>query len=282
MIDLHIHTYYSDGRFSPAEIVTGASSRGIGTIAICDHDNLRGSLEAAPLAQAAGIELITAVELTTRWPGVGLPAEDANVDLLGYGMNPQDAEFIAYLDAALNDIHARIANCCQGLSEKGYTLGIEDVFVQNPRYAGTLQLLDTLVRKGYAANWKEATALLDPVWLTGRNTPFTIQSAIQQLHLAGGVAVLAHPSLVRPQGRRLTGKDLRRLVDAGLDGIEIYHRRLSADDRVHFLGLAREFNLLVTGGSDTHGWHRGLDELGTQPVTEEMLALLKGKFTARL
>jgi sugar phosphate isomerase/epimerase len=76
----------------------------------------------------------------------------------------------------------------------------------------------------------------------------------------------------------MTAAYLRQLVDAGLDGIEIYHRRLSQEDRTHFLSLANEFGLLVTGGSDAHGWHRGLDELETQPVTEEMLAVLKNRF----
>lgn len=280
MYDLHIHSTYSDGRYTPAEIIAAAARLGLRGVAISDHDNLRGSRAARPLAAAAGLELIPAIELTTRWPAAALLPEDVNVDLLGYYFDPENAEFNAFVEAALNDLHARIAACCERLTALGYPLALSDVFVENPRYAGTIQLLDTLRRKGYAADWRESSRLMDSVWLPARTTPFTIGAAIEQIHLAGGVAVLAHPTLVRPQGQRLTAAWLRKLVEAGLDGIEIYHRRLSEEDRAYFLGLAREFGLVISGGSDMHGWHRGIDELGTQPVNAEMVAALRARSTA--
>jgi len=279
MYDLHIHSHYSDGRYSPADIIAAASRLGLRAVAITDHDNLRGSRVAQPLALAAGIELIPAIELTTRWPGADLPLEDVNVDLLGYYFDPDHAEFNAFTEAALNDLHARISACCARLTTLGYPLELADVYVENPRYAGTIQLIDTLRRKGYAADWREAMRLMNAVWLRVRSTPFTIRSAIEQIHLAGGVAVLAHPTLVRPQGELLSAAWLRQLVDAGLDGIEIYHRRLTEADRAYFLRLARTLGLLVSGGSDMHGWHRGMDELGTQPVSAAMVAALRARST---
>ncbi len=277
MYDLHIHSTYSDGRYTPAEIIAAAARLGLRGVAISDHDNLRGSQVAQPLAKTAGVELIPAIELTTRWPGARLAPEDANVDLLGYYFDPENAEFNAFVDATLNDIHARIRACCARLTDLGYPLTLDDVFVENSCYAGTIQLMDTLRRMGYAADWRESARLMDSVWLPARSTPFTIRGAIEQIHLAGGVAVLAHPTLVRPQGARLTAAWLRQLVDAGLDGIEIYHRRLSEEDRVYFLGLARQFGLVISGGSDMHGWHRGIDELGTQPITEEIVMALRAR-----
>ncbi len=274
MIDLHLHTYYSDGRFSPAEVIAAAQQRGLSTLAICDHDNLRGSREAAPLAQAAGIRLIPAIELTTRWPGVNLPPQDANVDLLGYFVDPGDAVFAAFTTAALNDLHQRIADCCAALTRQGYPLALADVFAINPRYAGAVQLMDAILQKGYAPDGSQAAKMMENVWVSARETPFTIRAAIEQVHLAGGAAVLAHPTIVRPGGRWLTAAHLRGLVTAGLDGIEIYHHRLNAEARAYFLKLAGQFGLLVSGGSDMHGWARGLDELGSQPVSEEMVARL--------
>jgi predicted metal-dependent phosphoesterase TrpH len=276
-IDLHVHTHYSDGRYSPAELIEAAVRRGLRILAITDHDNTRGSREAAPLAQSAGIELIPAIEFTTRWSGAALPPEDANVDLLGYFIDPQNAELRAFEEATLNDIHARIAGCCTRLTANGYPMSMDEVFAENPRYAGAMQMIQALLRKGHAATWKDALQLMDTVWLTARETPFTIRATIEQIHLAGGVAVLAHPSIVRPRGQQLEASYLRKLVDAGLDGIEIYHYRLDKAARVHFLGLAKTFGLLVTGGSDMHGWNRGFEELGEQPVTLEMVEALRRK-----
>lgn len=275
MIDLHTHTYYSDGRYSPAQLIEAARQADLRVLAITDHDNTRGSREAAPLAKAAGIELIPAIEFTTRWPGAELPPADANVDVLGYFIDPRSAELRAFEEASLNDLHARITGCCQRLTERGYPMEIADVFAQNPRYAGAMQFIMALLEKKHAQTWKEATGLMDLVWLTARETPFTIKSVIEQIHLAGGVAVLAHPTIVRPRGKRMTAAFLRELVDAGLDGIEIYHHRLDAPAREYFLGLAHQFDLLVSGGSDLHGWNRGFVDLGQQPVTLEMVEGLR-------
>src|SRR5512142_2370900 len=127
MIDLHCHTFYSDGKFSPAELVEGAKRRGAIVLAITDHDNTRGSREAAPLAEAAGIELIPAIEFTTRWPGADLPIDDRDVDVLGYFLDVEDAEYCAFEEATLNDIHARIANCCTRLTGQGYPVQMDEV-----------------------------------------------------------------------------------------------------------------------------------------------------------
>ncbi len=281
MIDLHTHTYYSDGRYSPAELVQAARRAGVRTLAITDHDNTRGSREAAPLAKDAGIELIPAVEFTSSWPGGELPPEDANVDVLGYFIDMESAALRAFEEAALNDIHARIADCCRRLTERGYPTTMEDIFTQNPRYGGAMQLFQTLLQKGYAQTRRDALQMMDQIWNATRETPFTIKAVIEQIHLAGGVAVLAHPTIVRPHGEPMTAAYLRQLVDAGLDGIEIYHHRLDEQARAFFLALAKEFGLLVSGGSDLHGWNRGLEGLGQQPVTLEMVEQLRQRARGR-
>lgn len=277
IIDLHSHTYYSDGKFSPAELINAAAQKGVNILAITDHDNTNGVREAIPLAKAAGIQLIPGIELTTRWPGARLMPQDLNVDVLGYFIDLQNAEFRAFEEAALNDIHTRMEICCKQLTAYGYPLSMKDGFAENPRYVGAMQLIWAILHKGYAPSWREAAFLLDMFWLSSRETPFTITAAIEQIHLAGGVAVLAHPSIVRPRGEQMTAADLRKLVEAGLDGIEIFHRRLDDAAREHFLGLAKEFNLLISGGSDLHGWNREFDDLGQQPVTLEMFEALQKK-----
>ncbi len=277
-IDLHSHTYYSDGKFSPAEVIEGARQRGLQTLAITDHDNSRGSREAAPFAQSAGIELIPGIEITTCWPGGDLPSEHADVDVLGYFINLADPELLAFEEVLLFELHQRVAHLCERMTREGYPLSLQDVLFESPRYGGGGPMIHAVMRKGYATTSKEANELVDSFWYTDRRTPFTIKSVIEQIHLAGGVAVLAHPIIVRPHGDLLNADKLCDLVDAGLDGIEVYHHRLDEEDREHFLKLAKQFNLVVTGGSDMHG---GLDQVGSQPVTEELLEALRQRKPAK-
>jgi 3',5'-nucleoside bisphosphate phosphatase len=275
-IDLHCHTYYSDGRFSPAEVIEYAAQNGIAQIAITDHDNTGGYREALPLANVAGIDLIPGIEFTTRWDGAGLPPEDVNVDLLGYWFNPDDIAFRAFMQASLADVHERIDWACQYLTDHGCPIRMEEVFAENPRYGGMVQMIYALIHKGIAANWPVAVnQYIEPAWELTRLPRFSIQETIATIHAAGGVAVLAHPAVVRPQGQQMTSRYLKALVEAGLDGIEIYHRRLNEAAQAHFLGLAREFDLAISGGSDMHGWNKGLEDLGSQPVSGEMVERLK-------
>ncbi|NLG96733.1 MAG: PHP domain-containing protein [Chloroflexi bacterium] len=274
-IDLHAHTYYSDGRFAPAQVIETAAQRGIRVLAITDHDNTNGAREALPLAKAAGIELIPAIEITTRWDGVDLPPQDANVDLLGYFIDWDQPDFRAFETAALADIHARIDWCCRELTRRGTPLSMEEVMAQNPRYGGAVAAINAILNKGLAPDFRAAARRFDSVWFEVRKSEFSIFEAIELIHRAGGAAVLAHPSIVRPGGERLTRAHLAKLVDAGLDGIEVYHRRLDLAAREYFLDLAESLGLLVTGGSDLHGWLNGFDGFGAQPVTAQMLLSLR-------
>ncbi len=277
MIDLHTHTYYSDGIYSPAELIQGAAERGLHILAITDHDNTRGSREAVPLASAAGIDLIPAMEITTSWPEACLPPGDQDVDLLGYFINLNDPAFQMFEEERLNDLHERIACTCQRLSEAGISLRMEEVFHENPRYAGAIQGIHAMIHKGIAPNWEEGLRLFGQFWSTSRPSRCHIQDAIQAIHHAGGVAVLAHPSIVRPKRQQLDEKMLRKLVDAGLDGIEVFHHRLDSAAREHFLKLAKRFGLLLTGGSDLHGWGTTFDQLGREPVSDEMIEMLRDR-----
>lgn len=221
------------------------------------------------------MELISGIEFTTSWPEAELPKEDENVDLLGYFFDAEQPTFEAFTQQTLDDIFTRIADCCARLTDAGYPVSMTEILEENPRYAGVMQMLISIERKKYAANRASAIRLLEPHWQSVRNPRFTIFSVIEQLHQAGGIAVLAHPTLVNPQGERLTSAWLRKLVDAGLDGIEIYHYRLNAEDRAYFLGLAREYNLVISGGCDLHGWRFGFSGLGEQPVNAGMVDAMR-------
>jgi len=278
-IDLHIHTHFSDGRDSPAEVLHRAAQMGMKTLAITDHDNANGTREALPLAQALGLELIPAVEFTCHWSQCNTPPGKGDIDVLAYFVNLDDAEFQAFEQATLGDIHARIAECCSFLTMDGYTIFLEDVFEQNPRYAGLLQLMMAVQAKGYIPDWEEVIAVVEQYWRRVRLSRFTIQELIDRIHRAGGVAVLAHPIAVSCDGSWISAKQLESLVEAGLDGLEIYHHTVDETTRPYFQRLAEQFDLLVTGGSDEHGWFSDLKKLGSQPVTAAMVDALRARHT---
>jgi predicted metal-dependent phosphoesterase TrpH len=106
-----------------------------------------------------------------------------------------------------------------------------------------------------------------------------IQEAITLIHAAGGAAVLAHPAtgMVNWRGSLLDANALGMLVEMGLDGIEVYHFRLDEPTRAHFLALAYRYNLVVTGGSDDHGWPEGFPHLASQPVGGEVVSALSAR-----
>ncbi len=281
LCDLHIHTCYSDGRASPAEVIEQAATLGLASIAITDHDNTRGSRAAQPLAKQKGIELIPGIEFTTRWEGCPTLLEEADVDVLGYFMNLEQPDFRTVEDAALDDLHQRTGECCLRLTQAGTAVTLADVFVENPNYAGILQLIHTLMHKGYHATQDEAYRNVLTFWRTIRPGQLKIDTAIEAIHRAGGIAVLAHPTLVATHHGWLGKDEIVHLVEMGLDGLEIYHYRLDREARVHFLQLANKFKLGISGGSDEHGWPGGFPYLGTQPVNTAMVTALRDRSAHR-
>ncbi len=280
--DLHMHTHYSDGRASPAELVEQAAKVGLKMMAITDHDNTRGAREAAPLAARAGIELIPAIEFTCRWDGKGAPPGNIDIDLLGYFVDWDVLTFQIREHAALDDIHARVGSLCAAITAEGHPLALAELLAENPRYAGFAQLIHVANRKKIADDWDAAVALIDRLWPAVRRSAYTIQDMIAAIHAAGGAAVLAHPAIITDDGRGWIGADhVAILAEAGLDGLEIYHHRLDQAARRHFGALARQFGLLVSGGSDEHGWYKPYQRFGQEPVTLEMVEALRARAAQR-
>jgi 3',5'-nucleoside bisphosphate phosphatase len=276
-IDLHLHTYYSDGRASPQELVEHAASLGMQTIAITDHDNARGSREARPFAEQLGINLIPAVELTCRWNASQAPPGKTDIDVLGYFLDLERPEFLAFEAQILDDFHERTDIGCWYLTAEGYTMTRQDVLKENPHYAGTHPLILAVMRKGYAASYERALEQVDTIWKNVRPSSFTIDQVISMIRQTGGVPVLAHPTIVPWPSGWLNAQAIQELAEMGLEGMEIYHPRLNPEARQYFLSLANQFDLLVTGGSDDHGWPEGFPRMGSQEVTSEMILRLKDK-----
>ncbi|MEQ8675032.1 MAG: PHP domain-containing protein [Aggregatilineales bacterium] len=268
MIELHSHTHYSDGRATPEALVKHAAQIGIKTLAITDHDNIRGNQEAQPFAEQAGIELIPAVELTTHWNDL------VDVDVLAYFVDFTNANFQAMITDALNDHRQRMTLCCEVVTRNGYPVSYDEIELSNPRYVGAVHLSNQLYQvKGVIPDFATGVAIFRAAWSEVRRGVLSIEDAIQTVNSSGGVAVLAHP--VRVRADWLTAEEIKPLVDMGLGGIEVYHPSANKEANAYFKQIAEAFDLVTTGGSDEHGYPDGFPRLGTQPITPQIVEALR-------
>jgi 3',5'-nucleoside bisphosphate phosphatase len=278
-IDLHLHTYYSDGIASPTDVLHYASGIGMRTVSITDHENVNAMEEAVFVADELGLELIPGIELTGCW-NVYVSTDDqepikVEVDVLGYCIDIENPELLTFAHTKLEDLKARITECCQLITKAGYPVTIFDVLDQNPRFPGEVPLIMALIHKGYASDRNEAFQLFSHRWSKVRKSPFSIEQIIQSIHTAGGLAILAHPILVDCGEGWLQAGQVGRLIDMGLDGLEVYHPRLDSKARAHFHSLAKQFDLVETGGSDEHGWRGGFLRMGSEPIPYSMVNALR-------
>ncbi len=274
--DLHMHTYYSDGRASPRELLEHAASLGLAGVAITDHDNARGAREAEPVAAALGLTLVPGMEFSCYWRGHTGHGGGPDVDVLGYFLDLDSPELKRFEEAALKNLQGRVLTCLENLNERGYPLTLEEVQAENPRYSGFVQLIQALHHR-YGLSRDAALALLDQAWRNTGRFRFHIDEVINVIHAANGVAVLAHPSILEHNGEVIGRESVAALVEMGLDAVEVYHHRLDEAMRAHFLALAKVFSLPVTGGSDEHGWPRGFPRMASETVGAAGLAKLKAR-----
>ncbi len=279
-VDLHIHTYFSDGKFSPEQILERAEEMGLRAIAFTDHDNANAARHVQALAPGtapSGIEIIPAVEFTTTWPGLDVLPGGSDVDLLAYFVDLDCEELKTLERAEQQDIGQRIAACCERLTEAGYPLAMDEVWAENRRFPSLHSLISVILQKAYADAWDAGVRLMFRAYSKVHPCNLDIGSVITTIHAAGGIAVLAHPGAIDRQGGMVGAGQVGELAKLGLDGIEVYHFRNDNAARQSLLSLARQFNLVVSGGSDLHGWGNDFDRLGTQPVTMDTLEALRAR-----
>jgi hypothetical protein len=269
--DLHLHTHFSDGTYSPEELAEHARRQGLAAIALTDHDTVEGCARAAAACAERGIEFLTGTELTAE-------LEDCELHLLGYGVDPEHPgllrELARFQRGRSNRIHEMVAR----LNQQRVPLLAEAVFrLANCRSPGRPHVARALVQEGFCQTVDEAFERFlkkhRPAWV-----PKVRMSAVEGTALiraAGGVAVMAHPALNHAD--RL----IPLLVDAGLDGLECWHTKHSAAASQHYLALARQYRLLPTGGSDCHGLSKGQPLIGTVKLPYEHLARLKERLAER-
>jgi hypothetical protein len=259
--DFHTHTSVSDGSLTPTELVRRAHENGVTGFALTDHDTVEGVAEAQAEGKRLGIEVLAGIELSVN------EAEGARaMHVLGLGIDPEDAALRARLTELRELRLGRGARIVAHLQAAGIAISLDDVARHSAGGAlGRPHVARALVELGAVPDVDEAFSR----WLRrGRpayeaNAELSARDAIEMVHAAGGVAVLAHPPLSggvdSPGG---LAAFVERLVPLGLDGIEVWHPSHKSTSIRKLRRIAAAHELLETGGSDFHGADRPEVEVG--------------------
>jgi predicted metal-dependent phosphoesterase TrpH len=268
---LHLHTNFSDGTFSPEELAGHGQRLGFAAMALTDHDSVEGCARMAAACGAAGIEFIVGTELTAEH-------NETEVHLLGYLLDTQNKRLLVEIARFQSVRQNRIREMVARLNQLNVPLEAETVFaLANCKSPGRPHLARALVKAGLCKSSDEAFERFlkknRPAWVP--KAKMSALEGVELIHQAGGLAVMAHPGLNR------TDEIIPALVDAGLDGIECFHTKHSTKTAERYLEIADKFNLLVTGGSDCHGFSKGKPLIGTVKLPYEHVEKLKAKAESR-
>ena len=274
LIDLHTHSNASDGTDSPSELIEKAISKGLDVIALTDHDTVAGWNEAVSALKShqsnSRLELVLGSEVSCQ------DSDGTSIHMLGLLFDQNYSPLLTEFEKTRENRVTRMSRIINRLNEAGIEITIEEVNAQRRGDAtlGRPHLADALVARGHVASREEAFNIFlhnGSKFYINHYSP-SPEVAIRLIKEAGGVAIIAHP-LASRSGRKIELETLNRLIDAGLDGIEVDHRDHNEMERSELMRLAIEHDLVVTGSSDYHGTGKlnQLAEFTTHPQQWEKL-----------
>jgi hypothetical protein len=250
--DLHLHTLFSDGTFTPEELAQRGAQLGLVAMALTDHDTVEGCARMAQACQTLGVEFIPGAELTAEF-------ESHEVHLLGYFLDALQPKLLGEIKKFQTVRQERIREMVSRLNQAGVPLRAETVFaLANCLSPGRPHVARALAQEGLCGSMEEAFDRFlkkgRPAWVP--KYKISALDAMALIHQAGGVAVLAHPGLNH------CDQIIPRLAADGLDGLECFHSKHSGTQSEYYMALARRLKLAVTGGSDCHGFSKGKPLIG--------------------
>lgn len=276
-IDLHTHTYHSDGALSPTKLIEKAEEIGLAAVAITDHDSVTGIKEGIEAGKKLGVEVVPGVEITSY------PDEKHEIHFLGYFIDWQSKKLQKVLEQSQKSREKRAKRVVQILNDLGYKINFSDLLTLSK---GTIVMPHIAWAVINEKNNKQR--LIKEFGEIPRTGDFIIKyltpgapayvprktfgqkEVVDLIHQFNGIVVLAHPcwSLTVKVGGKLVHEDkrLNEIINLGIDGIEVLAHRDNQQDTEkcvrHYGKIAKERGLLITGGSDYHGFGNAGKELG--------------------
>ena len=261
IIDLHVHSTASDGTYSPSEVAKLANTIGLSAIALTDHDTIDGLEEFQKTGKAFGLETINGIEFAALWEKHHRP----EIHLVGLGFDPNHPLLLERMKDIKESREIRNQKMCEKLSSIGLHISLEEV---QANAGGDIitraHFANVLLQKGYIAKKEDAFSRYISPGLPGyvEREFLTPALCIQTIKEAGGVAILAHPTLYHLNMEQLE-ELCEELISYGLDGIECQYSTYSPAETKAITQLAEKMNLLPSGGSDFHGKNKPNIHLGS-------------------
>ncbi len=241
--DLHVHTQFSDGAHTPRELIRRAHDAGLTAVGITDHDSVGGIAEARIAAAEFGIEVIAGVELSSCF-------DATEIHILGYFINTEHPVLREALDLFRMRRIKRVERIVSKLNKLNVPLSMEAVLeIATGDSVGRPHVANAMVSHGHADSYYQAfhRYLGDGRPAYERKESFTPEETIKLISESGGLSFLAHP------GTMVDEATIKKLIDAGLDGIEVVHPSHTPDQVRYFRNIVNQYYLLESGGSDYHG-----------------------------
>lgn len=279
MVDLHMHSVYSDGTCTPAELVALAEAGGVAAIALTDHDTVAGIPDLLAAAENSPVEIVPGIEISAT-------CARGTMHILGYLIDPTSAVLLEKIKKMQRGRDQRNQEILKKLNKLGYVLQWSEIEQQAGKdVVGRPHIAAALLQRGYVKTRKAAFDLLlakgRPAYADRYH--FSPQESIEMIHAAGGAAVLAHPATLALKDKALK-QMLEELKGYGLDGVETYYSSHRPDQIAKFAQWGEELGLICTGGSDFHGANTPDIKVGTGfgqlNVPDEVLAQLKSAVAA--
>lgn len=265
--DLHLHTIFSDGTYTPDGLISEVAKLELSAISVVDHDTIDGIEPTERIASSQNIEFLPGIELTAEYDGM-------EIHILGYLIDYKNNALKERLDFLKNNRIGRIHKIVERLKHMGVELDAQDVFeIAKHGTVGRLHVARAMVKKGLVGSIQEAFGKFIgdrcPAYVAGFR--FSPKEAIKLIRDVRGISVLAHPHILNRDNL------IPELLDYGLMGLEVYYPEYTQATTNFYLSLAQKYNLLVTGGSDCHGDAKPEVKLGSIKIPYELVEKLKLK-----
>jgi predicted metal-dependent phosphoesterase TrpH len=239
--DLHIHSHCSDGTDSPLSLLEMAHQAQLSGLSITDHDTIQAyTPELSDAARLMGLQLLRGVEISSEWQGL-------TVHVLAYAFKDSLQGFINEVQKRRQERNRQIL---AKLRKRGILVLEEEIYAHgSSQVIGRSHIAAIMLKKKVVASIRQAYDLYlsDTSYCYAPGGQFTPHEVVQAIHQSGGFAILAHPHFFKK------GWLLREILSVSFDGLEGYYGRLTPKQEMKWIRIARDRNILVTGGSDYHG-----------------------------